>query len=59
MGDDLRSKMNRNRTDRVSGVTMSSDPHHLLRIYVRDHHAASVAGVALAERCAREAAFVQ
>jgi hypothetical protein len=33
-------------------VSMSSDPHHLLRIYVRDHHAASVAGLSLAQRCA-------
>jgi hypothetical protein len=31
---------------------MSSDPHHLLRLYVRDHHAASAGGVALARRCA-------
>jgi hypothetical protein len=31
---------------------MSSDPHDLLRIYVRDHHTASAGGVALARRCA-------
>jgi hypothetical protein len=31
---------------------MSSDPHHLLRLYVRDHHAASMGGLALARRCA-------
>jgi hypothetical protein len=31
---------------------MSSDRHHLLRVYVRDHHAASAAGVALARRSA-------
>jgi hypothetical protein len=37
----------------VSAVLMSSDAHDLLRIYVRDHHAAAVAGVALAQRCAR------
>ena len=31
---------------------MSSDPHDLLRIYVRDHHTASAGGVALSRRCA-------
>jgi len=31
---------------------MSSDAHHLLRLYVRDHHTAAAGGVALARRCA-------
>jgi len=31
---------------------MNSDPHHLLRVYVRDHHAASAGGVALVRRIA-------
>ncbi len=34
-------------------MLMSGDAHQLLRLYVRDHHAASVAGVALVQRCAR------
>lgn len=58
-GDDVCELPTRTTPRWVVTEPMSSDPHHLLRIYVRDHHAASVAGVALVRRCARNNASTE